>query len=52
LRVLTTNFKALNICKLALPSILKKESGYQAFVNAYKSSIIDLVKNGYTKEFE
>lgn len=52
LRILYANFQALNLCRLALPSLLRKHDKFAAFIQTYKATVLHLVESGYLASFE
>lgn len=46
LQILTTNFKALSFCSIALPDIME-EDAYNNFLSSYKSVIVRIIEEGY-----
>ncbi|CDW73494.1 UNKNOWN [Stylonychia lemnae] len=51
LKILTANFQALSFCSISLPDIMDEET-YQLFLSSYKSSIVRIIEDGYSQDFE
>jgi len=51
LHILSANFKALGFCGVQLPDLME-EAEYKQFLNVYQSSIVKMIEDGYSKDFE
>jgi hypothetical protein len=52
LKILKSNFDALNLCQVSLADIIKQREAYTDFQDAYKSSVVRIIEKGFNSEFE
>ena len=52
LSILKANLAALNHCRLNLKDLLRKQSSYEAFLEAFKKTILQIIETGYNQDFQ
>lgn len=52
MNILATNFRALSHCSIILSDLIKKPREYQNFLKSYKDTVVALIEDGYSEEFQ